>query len=69
MKEELKGFAESGDEVLESILKGYADNEDKVLENRIHDWVNMGVTLRGTNAGPDRGHVYYQGLPLCGSRF
>ena len=67
MKEELKGFAESGDEVLESILKGYADNEDEVLENRIHHWVweHTQVTLRGSNAGPDRGNVYYQGRPLC----
>jgi len=24
-----------------------------------------GVTLEGSNAGPDRGHVFYNGRPLC----
>ena len=67
MKEELKEYADSEGEKLESKLKEYADSEDEVLENRLHDWHNthMAITLEGSNAGPDRGHVYYQGRPLC----
>merc|ERR1712037_594267 len=38
------------------------------LENRLHDWHwdhMREITLEGSDAGPNRGMVYYQGLPLC----
>ena len=67
MKEELKGYADSGDEKLEA----YAHSEDELLESRLHDWVwdnrhaHPNLALGGSNAGPDRGMVYYNGRPLC----
>merc|ERR1712130_231569 len=51
----------------------YAKNEDKKVESKIHETLfghslsSHGlITLEGSNAGPDRGYVYYKGRPLCG---
>merc|ERR1712083_435443 len=65
MKEELKEFAEGEDEKLENLLKEYVDIEGEIFEKRVRS-AHMGITLRGSNAGPDRGHVFYQGRPICG---
>ena len=52
-------------------LKGFAHSEDEELETRLHDWVwdnrhtHPNLTLGGGQAGADQGYVYYNGLPLC----
>ena len=64
MKEELKEFSKGEDEKLKNLLKEYVGSEDENFEKRVHS-AHMGITLGGSNAGPDRGHVFYQGRPLC----
>jgi len=69
IKEELRGYADSGDQKLEAVVEAYAHSEDEQLETRVHGWVwlnrDTNLTLEGSNVGPDRGMVYYNGLPLC----
>jgi hypothetical protein len=76
VKEEVEGFARTytNDKVNNELVaakeevKSYANSEDEKLESRIHDWhrsLMHGITLRGSNAGPDRGYVYYLGRPIC----
>ena len=62
----IKDYADSGDEKLEAVVEAYAHSEDEQLESRLHDWYNTHtLTLEGSDAGPDRGMVFYNGRPLC----
>ena len=64
----IKDYADSGDEKLEAVVEAYAHSEDEQLESRLHEWLDknkIGFTLEGSNAGPDRGMVYYNSRPLC----
>ena len=58
-------------------VKSYAKTEVEKLESKIHEieihetlfghsFSSHGlITLEGSDAGPDRGYVYYNGRPLC----
>ena len=64
-KVEVKSYTNNKIVAAKNEIKSFVNSEDEKLESKIHDWHNMGITLEGSNAGPDRGMVYYQGRPLC----
>merc|ERR1712037_103720 len=57
-KDDLRNFSRSGDTVLEDKMNAYHWRDITYAPLQI-------ITLEGSTAGPDRGHVYYQGRPLC----
>ena len=64
----IKDYADSGDEKLEAVVEAYAHSEDEQLESRLLGLIwhtHPNLTLEGSDAGPERGMVYYNGRPLC----
>ena len=45
--------------------KTFHSNSESVCFQSVYINVFLGVSLEGTNAGPDRGMVFYNGLPIC----
>merc|ERR1712037_692677 len=59
-KDDLRNFSRSGDTVLEDKMNAYHWHD--ITYAPLHD---PDITLEGSDAGPGRGMVYYQGRPLC----